>query len=201
LLSLGSCARDQKLIGITIQPGTFTFLDIDTTLVANFTAIGTYIHPPENRDITGQVTWAADVPSLINVAGGAVSPTGNGCGVVNVSASTTRGTEAGGIVIAYATVTVDDPLVSFCPGGSPAPILSVVPESTTSTGNSVTSSPAGINCPAQTCGAPFPTGTAVTLTASPSSNFLNWGTTCPQATANVCVVVVSASTSVTAVFQ
>lgn len=203
LLNLESCARSQKLIGITVQPGSFTFLTPDSTLTANFTALGTYIHPPETKDITNQVTWSDDIPQLLTVtSGGTVSPSVNGgCGVVNVSASSTLDTEAGGIAIGYATVTVNNPAISYCPGGTTEPILAVVPESTTTTGNTVTSSPAGINCPAQTCGAPFPAGTAVTLTALPSSNFVSWSTTCPGATFNVCVVDVTADVSVTAIFQ
>jgi len=185
LLNLESCARSQKLIGITVQPGSFTFLTPDSTLTANFTALGT------------------DIPQLLTLtSGGTVSPSVNGgCGVVNVSASSTLDTEAGGIAIGYATVTVNNPAISYCPGGTTEPILAVVPESTTTTGNTVTSSPAGINCPAQTCGAPFPAGTAVTLTALPSSNFVSWSTTCPGATFNVCVVDVTADVSVTAIFQ
>jgi hypothetical protein len=201
LLTLSNCARDQKLVGISIQPSSFTFLTQDSTLTANFTAYGSYIHPSANKDITSQVTWSADVSSLITVTGGAVTSNNSGCGVINISASTTEGTESGGTAVGYATVTVDNPLVSYCPGGSSAPILSVIPESTTSTGNTVSSNPVGINCPAQTCGAPFAAGTSVTLTADPSTNFVSWGTSCPGATANVCVVTVTANTSVTAIFK
>ena len=56
LLSLSSCARNQELTAITIQPATFTFLSPDPTLSANFTALGTYIHPPETKDISALVT-------------------------------------------------------------------------------------------------------------------------------------------------
>jgi hypothetical protein len=201
LLNLSSCARGQKLIGITVQPATVTFLTPSSTLTATLTALGTYIHPAETKDITSQVTWTADIPQLLNLSGGTVSPSGSGCGVINVKASSTQDTEAGGIAIGYATVTVDNPLVSYCPGGTSAPLLGVVLEATTTTGNSVVSSPAGIDCPATTCGAPFATGTSVTLTASPSANFSSWGTTCPGASANVCTVVMNSSTSVTAIFQ
>jgi hypothetical protein len=202
LLSLSSCARNQQLTAITIQPATFTFLTPDPTLNATFTALGTYIHPPETKDISALVTWSSDVPQLLTIAGTTVSPTGNGCGVVNVSASYNHGTYPdGNLVTGYSTVTINNPLDAICPGGTAAPILSVIPESTNTTGNSVTSNPAGITCPAVSCGAPFASGTAVTLTATPSANFVSWGTSCPGSTTNVCVVALTANETVTAIFQ
>ena len=108
-----SCARSQKLIGIQIQPSAYTFLTADPALVANFTAIGTYIHPPATKDITSQVTWGSDASTSVTIANGAVSPTGNECGVVNISASYSKGTQNGSVVIGYATVTIDGP--SPCP--------------------------------------------------------------------------------------
>ncbi|PYX49210.1 MAG: hypothetical protein DMG79_09420 [Acidobacteria bacterium] len=202
LLSLSSCARDQQLIGITVSPSSFTFLSPDPSLVANFSAVGTYIHPAEHKDISALVTWGNNVPQLLNMNQGSVSPTGNGCGVINISASYDKGTgPSGNLVSGGATVIVNDALIPSCPGGSSAPILTVVPQATSSTGDSITSSPAGIDCPAQTCGAPFASGTSVTLTASPSANFVSWGTTCQGAVGNVCVITVTTSTSVTAIFQ
>ena len=203
LLSLSSCARNQQLVGITVQPRSFTFLTPTATVSANFTAMGTYIHPAENKDITALVSWNVDVTKLVSIASGVVTTSGQGtCGIANISASYNHGTgPSGNVVTGYATVTVNDPLISYCPGGAAAPILSVVPESTNSSGNSVTSSPVGIDCPATTCGAPFAAGTAVTLTATPSANFVSWGTTCPGASANVCVVDVTANTAVTAIFK
>ena len=63
----------------------------------------------------------------------------------------------------------------------------------------VTSSPAGISCPA-TCSATFPQDTQVTLTATPGTNdvFSSWSGAC-SGTAS-CTVTVSAANSVTANF-
>ncbi|HEY3971554.1 MAG TPA: hypothetical protein VGM18_01035 [Candidatus Sulfotelmatobacter sp.] len=202
LLSLNSCARNQQLVGITVSPSTFTFLTPDPTLQAGFSAVGTYIHPAENKDITSIVTWGNDIPQLITLNGGAVSPTGLGCGVANISASYDKGTgPSGNLVSGTATVTVNNPLISYCPGGTTSPILAVVIQPNTATGDSITSSPAGINCPATTCGAPFPTGSVVSLTASPAANFVSWGAPCAGSTSTTCDVVLSASTTVTATFQ
>ena len=201
LLTLNSCARNQQLVGITVTPSTFTFLTPDSALQASFSAVGTYIHPAENKDITSIVTWGNDIPQLITLNGGLVSPTGNGCGVANISASYDKGTgPSGNLVSGGATITINNPLVTYCPGGSTSPILSVVPQGA-GAADTITSSPAGIDCPATTCGAPFPAGTSVSLTALPSANFISWSTTCPGAVANVCVITVTTSASVTAVFS
>src|ERR1022692_1699804 len=60
-LSLPSCGHDQKLVSLEIQPATFTFLEpYPTTGTEQYTAIGTYIHPPTTMDVTNQATWKID---------------------------------------------------------------------------------------------------------------------------------------------
>ena len=116
LLNTSSCAHGQQLVAITIQPGSFSFLTPNPTLTANFTAWGTYLHPPENKDITTLVTWSSDIPQLVKVSGGVVSPTGNGCGTANISASYNHATgPSGNVVVGYAAATVHDPTVTTCP--------------------------------------------------------------------------------------
>lgn len=202
LLNLSSCARSQQLTGITVSPSSFTFLTPSKALVTNYTAIGTFIHPPESKDITALVTWNVDFQGMVTINAGAVSPTGTECGVANISASYDKGTGPNGaIVIGYATVTVDNPAIAVCPGGSAAPILTVQLQKVTSSGDSVTSIPPGINCPAQTCGAPFTSGTTVSLSAAPSANFVSWGAPCTGSSATTCDVTVTANTTVVANFQ
>jgi hypothetical protein len=201
LSSLSSCARNQQLIGITVQPSGFTFLNPDPAASANFTAIGTYIHPAENKDITTLVTWSSSTPQLVTVNAGAVSPTGNGCGGANISASYDKGTgPSGNLVIGYASVTVDNPLVSTCPGGTAAPVLSVIVNPGNTPTALVISDPGGISCPGTSCGSPFTSGSVVTLTATPSSGFQSWSGGCTGST-NVCQIVLSTDTTVTATFQ
>ena len=67
-------------------------------------------------------------------------------------------------------------------------------------GGTVTSSPSGISCN-PTCSNSYPTGTAVTLTATPASGFVfsNWSGAC-SGTTTTCNVTVNATTSVVANF-
>jgi phospholipase C len=67
-------------------------------------------------------------------------------------------------------------------------------------GGTVTSTPAGINCP-QSCTATFPKGTAVVLTADPESSttFAGWSGLCTGIT--TCSLTLQASTTVTATFE
>ncbi|HKS81170.1 MAG TPA: hypothetical protein VJR23_06660 [Candidatus Acidoferrales bacterium] len=65
----------------------------------------------------------------------------------------------------------------------------------------VTSSPAGINCPT-TCSANFNSGTVVTLTETPASGsvFTGWGGACTNST-STCTVTMNVAQSVTATFN
>jgi phospholipase C len=99
-------------------------------------------------------------------------------------------------------------LLASCGGGSgsssppppPTPTyqLSVTP--TPSGAGSITSSPAGINCPG-TCSASFTKGTQVTLTAAAGAGYFfgGWAGSCSGT--SPCIVTMSAATSVTANFN
>jgi len=66
---------------------------------------------------------------------------------------------------------------------------------------SVTSTPAGINCPAATCTATFPARTSVSLTANAASGsaFNGWGGDC-SGTGSSCTLAINAARSVSAQF-
>ena len=80
---------------------------------------------------------------------------------------------------------------------TPPPQLTVA----VSGSGSVTSNPAGINCPG-TCSASFAQNTQVTLTESPNAGyvFAGWGGVCANH-ATTCTVTLSGATSVTAAFS
>jgi hypothetical protein len=194
-----SCGNQRRLVSIEIRPSSATFLGPQSggpPIV--FTALGTYQHPPDTRDITALVAWKTDNPGLLNIAGGSVTPNGQ-CGIGNLSASVN---DSGNLIIGYATVTVDDPTNPLCPGGKTTQaVVSVTPIGAGA--GTVTSVPAGISCPA-TCGAQFTVGDTILLTATPTSpsTFGGWGTGCTSVSGNMCSITVpTGSTSVTATFN
>jgi hypothetical protein len=170
LVSLPSCGHDQKLVSLAISPASpgFTFSTPTAGATGQYTAIGTYIHPPATKDVTSQATWAVD-DNVVSINAGLVTTNG-GCGSADVSATMPEGTGgASNIVIGYSFVTVQDKTNPNCPGGSATSGELVVTPAGNGVGT-VTSQPGGINCPGTNCGAQFPAGNLVTLTATPGPN-------------------------------
>jgi len=196
LLNTSSCARSTQLTGITIQPSTGTFGAVDPALYFQFKAFGTYIHPPKTVDITNQVNWQSDNPQVIQVTSAGVASPNLNCGVAQVFAEMHSGDND--VVSNSASITVDGAASSGCTPAGPQPILTVTLVGTVS--GTVTSSPGGIVCAdGSTCSAQFTTGTTVTLTAAPASNFQSWSN-CNEANGAVCTVFLQNNTSVTATF-
>jgi hypothetical protein len=202
LVAFPSCGFKRKLVEITITPAGFTFPTPDPTSQGVFTALGSYIHPPDTHDITKQVTWKTDVPQLLVISGGVVSPQpGNVCGIADISASMSDG---GNLVIGFATVTVNDPTRPICPGGSPTQAVVTVILAGPSGGGVVTSAPAGINCPSAACGAQFTIGTTMVLTATANTGhaFVSWSGGCTTIAGTTCSILVpNGSTNATATFN
>ena len=123
LLSLSNCARSRKLVSIAVTPpGTnITLTGFGQVVGTQFTALGTYIHPPESRDITSQAVWTTDSPSIITMdpsQPGLVNTTGTGCGTnLGVTASVysdPANPSAGSVVVGTTTINV-----SFSSGTCP----------------------------------------------------------------------------------
>lgn len=203
-LSLPSCGHNQQVVSLMITPAAFTFLT-NTPGQGNaeqYTAMATYIHPPATKDVTSQATWAVDY-GIVTINAGLVSPVGgSSCGGATITATVPQGTGgASNIVSAYATVTVDDPSISTCPGGNTEGTLSV--QITPNGSGTVTSSTYGINCPSVSCISVVPVGASVALTATPNSgySFLNW-LGCTTTQANSCLVTIpSGGVGLIATFQ
>ena len=191
-----SCGKQRRLVTIDVQPPGFKFLTNDPAGQGVFTALGTYKHPPDTRDITAQATWKTDVPQLIQINKGVVSPMPGGvCGIANVYASVNDG---GNLITGFATVTVDDPTNKNCPGGSTT--LGVVSVNVVGAGM-VTSAPGGITCGMQ-CIAQFNVGDTIGLNAIPSAGHTFSGWTGCAGNGNTCSILVPVgSTSVTATFN
>src|SRR6266436_9314090 len=97
-----SCGYEQQLTDITIQPGTETFGSTTAPVSANagssvqLRALGSYIHPPVTKDVTGQATWNSNTPDLVTVnSTGLVTATGLACGNALVSATVTTNKSVG----------------------------------------------------------------------------------------------------------
>jgi hypothetical protein len=196
LFDLSSCGYNQHLISISIAPTGATFGAVDTSLFVNFTASGTYDHPPEVKDVTNLVTWKSDTPQVASVtSGGVVSPS-LGCGTANVYA--TFYDSPNQVTSNSAFITVDGPASLGCPQSGALSNLSVT--ITTGTGT-ITSAPAGITC-GTVCAAQFTTGTTVELTATPTSpsTSVTWGN-CDSSTGTVCTVLLQADRVVSAAFN
>lgn len=192
-LSLPSCGHDQKLVSIQVQPSGFTFLVATSDQITQYHAYGTYIHPPATKDITNQVTWRVDgLPSVVAVISGTppgTVTTQGGCGVSDVAATAPEGTGgSSNIVVGYGTVTVDNPDIAYCPGGSSQQATLAVVLAGTGDGT-VTSLPAGIiTCPGS-CGAQILIGNLVVLEATPNAGghtFVSWSGCTPGNPSNTC---------------
>jgi len=198
LLSLSSCARNQHLVSINIQPGNGTFGAVDPSAFFLYKAYGTYIHPPKTVDITNQVTWQTDNPQVAQFTSpGTVSPN-TSCGVAQIFAS--MHDSPNDIVSNLVSITVDGPASSGCPQGTATNILSVNVTGGAADGT-ITSNPAGVTC-GSICSAAFASGSSVSLTASPigSHNFLSW-VGCPSPNGNTCTVAMNGNVSVSASFD
>jgi hypothetical protein len=80
-----------------------------------YRAIGHYIHPQTDRDITSEVTWTTSNPDLISFADpnqpNVLFPTGTGCGTNLLVQATLNGGDPGNVKIGSATVNIN------CGGG------------------------------------------------------------------------------------
>jgi hypothetical protein len=200
LFSMSSCAFNQHLTSIQISPPSGTFGAVDPALFFNFRALGTYIHPPQTKDITTLVTWRSDNPQVAQVtSSGVVSPNLN-CGLANISASFQDGSNE--VVSGSSAITVDGPSSSGCTPPGPEPILTV-----SFAGNGTGTVTGNVSCSTPgSCSDQFPTGSTLTLTASAtgsSSVFGGWSgcNSTSGANASVCTVILENNLTVTATFN
>jgi hypothetical protein len=211
LFSLSSCADPQELVSIQVQPTTETVgasnipVPADAGFQVQLRALGTYVHPPVTKDITSQATWASNTPQMFTVnSTGLLTATGQACGGTLVSATVTTNADGSGVSSSGSAVTgyMTADLVCYTGGaGGAEPILTVTFLGT-GTGT-VTSSTSGFSCasPDISCVDSFPSGTTVTLTATPvaPSTFGGWTGGCTGT--STCVLVLQTNTTVTAEFD
>ena len=88
LFAASSCGFNQHLVSISLQPaGGFVFEGYGAQ--GQFTATGTYIHPPQTKDLTNQAAWTLNIANF-----GTLTQTGqitytrtDGCGSGEVTAT------------------------------------------------------------------------------------------------------------------
>jgi hypothetical protein len=209
-LGLTSCAHDQQLTSITVQPATENFgstdtpVNLDAGLNVQLRALGSYIHPPVTKDITGQVTWTSNTPDMVTVSStGLATATGLACGSTLISATVTTNHSAGdvsssgAIVTGFMTANVICFSASGGGGGGGANLTVTFAGSGSGT---VTSSPAGLGC-ASTCSSSFPSGTAVTLNAAPNGSTFGGWSGCDSVAGQACTVNLTGNRTVAVTFN
>ena len=202
VVALSSCAHEQQLTSIAVQPVTQTFgaadipVSADAGLNVQLRALGSFIHPPVTKDITDQVTWDSNTPDMVTVTpAGLLVVTGVACGSALVSATVTTNKSSGNldslgaIVTGYMTANV----VCFSSG----PTLTVNFAGAGS--GTVTSSPSGLSC-ATTCSTHFPSDT-VTLTATPNGSTFGGWSGCDSMSGQTCTVDLTSDRTVSAIFN
>jgi hypothetical protein len=140
-------------------------------------------------------TAANGVSYACNGARGPAGPSG-GAGSLDALSGASCNDGGGALEITYAST---GQVTLWC---GTRYTLTVTTDSVSGGAGTVTSSPAGINCPG-TCTASFRDGTNVTLTAAPSSSaaFSGWGGDCSGTTRTAdCVLTMSDSKNATAGF-
>jgi hypothetical protein len=198
-LSLSSCGFNQHLVSISIPESGGTFGGIGPGIYFDFTAIGTYVHPPATKDITDLVTWTSDNPQVVQVSNtGVVSPN-VACGLANISASFYDSPNE--VTSNSVPITVNGPAADGCTPAGPQPILTV---DFAGTGTGTVTGAISCQSPSS-CSEQFTTGQVVSLTATPNAGqaFEGWsGCTSTSGTnSSVCSVQLEISTTVTATFN
>jgi hypothetical protein len=119
LVGLLSCGNDPALVSIVVTPQDVTISGVDCTTApcqptVQYKAIGFYNHGGKPKDITDQVVWSTDAPTIIQFQSspaGLLAPTGNGAGInLGVRAtvySNPSDPSAGTLVFGNAVITVN----------------------------------------------------------------------------------------------
>jgi hypothetical protein len=200
VLITSSCGHDQQLVSIKVTPAQVNFQGFGAQ--SQMTAMGSYIHPPETKDITTIVKWATNVPGTVSVTQTGLVTAINICGSGQVTAtaySSPTNPPAGSAIQGSADVAI---LLNGSSNCSQLANLTVTIGTGSGGGTGmVTSSPSGISCPS-VCSNNFAVGASVTLSAFPNSgsSFANWNG-CDSSSLTTCVVTMNAARTVTANFN
>jgi len=178
-----SCARDQQLTSLTVQPNNITFEGVGAAV--QMTALGTFEHPAATKDVTNKVQWSIDVQHLATVTNSGLVTAINVCGSGNVVAKYLNppGNPSGSVMVGTAAVAGAGQGTTTC--NSATLTVSILGNNTGK--GTVTSVPTGINCPTGACTFAFALNATVVLTAT-GSGFGGWQGCDTTNPANVCQV-------------
>jgi hypothetical protein len=208
LVGMLSCARDQQLVSVRVQPDTEDFGTPDPALNVQLRALGTFIHPPVTKDITNQVTWVSNTPDVASVTStGLLSPGGLACGNAQVSATVQTNSSAGNRTSKGAIITGFMTANVACPGqgGGGGSVLTLTVDNN-GTGSGTVNSSSGGSCSAYPCKLIVTSGNTINLTAvaASGSTFVTWAgcDSVSGATNEVCTVNnISSNRTVTVTFN
>jgi len=214
-----SCAHDQQLVSIDVQPTTEDFGAPDPSLgPVQLIAHGHYIHPPVTKDITNQVNWSSNTPSVAVVTStGSLSPGGVDCGNSLITATVKTNSSAGGrsssgaIIAGSMTANVTCATGTGGAGGSGGAggggggggsgTFAITVQFTGAGSGTIFTTPKGLGCASQ-CSSTFPAGTSLTITATANagSTFGGW-VGCDSTTGLSCSILLNSDRVVTVTFN
>jgi hypothetical protein len=84
-LLMPSCGASSQLVSISLIPTSVDFQGPGAQI--QFKAIGTYIHPPETKDITNLVQWSSNSTDVAIITSGGLATGVNTCGSSEILAT------------------------------------------------------------------------------------------------------------------
>jgi hypothetical protein len=206
-IGLTSCAHDQQLTSITVQPATENFgasdipVNLDAGLNVQLRALGSYIHPPVTKDITGQVTWTSNTPDMVTVSStGLATATGLACGSTLISATVTTNKVLKSIFDRGDRNRFHDRKCHLLQRKRRRSGANLTVTFAAAAPGTMTSTPSGLGC-ASTCSSSFPSGTAVTLTATPNGSTFGGWSGCDSVAGQACTVNLTSDRTVAVTFN
>ncbi len=109
LLTFPSCGFERRLVSITINPPGANI--VGPGVIVNFQALGNYIHPPDQEDITDSVVWTSAAPQVVFIVSNTgVATSKFDCGTnitITATSYSNPQTHTGAVVVGTATVNVN----------------------------------------------------------------------------------------------
>jgi hypothetical protein len=114
VIASSGCGHDQRLIQIAVTPSNETVSTAPgVSLEIQYTAIGTFEHPPEQKDITKLVVWSTPTKDIVSIdAATGLATTHDGCGTnvpILATGHQSVNSGTGGVVVGTATVSLTHP--------------------------------------------------------------------------------------------